>query len=141
MSDLSPRALFAARLLQARQLRGLSQRALGDRMGLGKDTGSTRINRYESQASAIGFDSLEALARTLQVPPAYLLAESAPMADAILALAGNPQQERLAALLQALQAAPPLAEAILRLVELPEQAREQALAALQDVVAGESPGR
>jgi len=62
VSNPSPRALFAARLIQARQLRGLSQRALGDRMGLGKAKGSTRINRYEQQTSATSFDSLGELA-------------------------------------------------------------------------------
>ena len=60
MADSSVRALFAARLVQARQLRALSQRALGDRMGLGKEKGSSRINRYEHQITAIGFDNLEA---------------------------------------------------------------------------------
>lgn len=131
--------MFAARLLQARQLRGLSQRALGDRMGLGKDTGSTRINRYESQASAIGFESLEQLAAALNVPPAYLLAESAPMADAILTLSGHPDQARLAALLQVLQAVPELAEGVSMLVELPERQRKQALTALREL-AGDAPG-
>ena len=51
MADSSVRALFAARLVQARQLRALSQRALGDRMGLGKEKGSSRINRYEHQVA------------------------------------------------------------------------------------------
>lgn len=82
LPDSSPRALFAARLIQARQLRGLSQRALGDRMGLGKDKGSSRINRYEHQVTAIGFDSLGLLAQLLDVPVAYLLADDAAMADA-----------------------------------------------------------
>ena len=63
MADPTLRALFAARLMQARQLRALSQRALGDRMGLGKQKGSSRINRYEHQVTAIGFDSLETLAQ------------------------------------------------------------------------------
>ena len=58
MADPTLRALFAARLMQARQLRALSQRALGDRMGLGKQKGSSRINRYEHQVTAIGFDNL-----------------------------------------------------------------------------------
>lgn len=108
-------------------------------MGLGKDTGSTRINRYESQASAIGFESLEQLAKTLNVPPAYLLAESAPMADAILALSGHPEQARLAAMLQVLQAMPALADGVLMLAELPERQREQALAALR-MLAGDAAG-
>ena len=102
-------------------------------MGLGKEKGSTRVNRYERQSSAIGFESLETLAQALGVPPAYLLAESAPMADAILALSGHPEQARLTALLQAMQAEPGLADAVLRLVELPAHERDKALAALQVV--------
>ena len=71
MTDSSPRTLFAARLVQARQLRGLSQRSLGDRMGLGKTKGSTRINRYEQQASATSFDSLGELAQALPTLETY----------------------------------------------------------------------
>lgn len=95
------RTLFAARLIQARQLRGLSQRALGDLMGLGKEKGSSRINRYEHQVTAIGFDNLEKLAEILQVPVAYLLAETPEMADAILALSGcsNERQTTFATLM------------------------------------------
>ncbi|MCC4610013.1 helix-turn-helix domain-containing protein [Xanthomonas campestris pv. zinniae] len=90
MSD-TPSTLFSNRLVQARQLRGLSQRALGDRMGLGKKTGSTRINRYEQQASALGLNSLDAVAKALDVPAAYLLAETPQMADAILVIAETPE--------------------------------------------------
>ncbi len=90
------RAVFAARLVQARQLRDLSQRALGDAMGLGKEKGSSRINRYEHQVTAIGFDNLEQLAKALNVPPAYLLADTPGMADAILALAQMSEEERIA---------------------------------------------
>jgi transcriptional regulator with XRE-family HTH domain len=121
VSKITAHAVFAARLVQARLLRGLSQRALGDRMGLGKQTGSTRINRYEQQVSAIGFDSLIQLAETLNVPMAYLLADSAPVADAILALSqANPaQQADTARLLQALSAKPEMLNALLRLLDLP----------------------
>ena len=97
-------------------------------MGLGKDTGSTRINRYEQQASAISFDSLIAVAQALDVPPAYLLADSPEMADAILALSGSPT---LARLVQVLRATPELADAALRLAELPNEERDKALAALR----------
>lgn len=87
---LSLRDRFAARLKQARRLRGLSQRALGDEMGLGKDTGSTRINRYERGTSDLSLASLEELAAALAVPPAYLVADNARLADAILALSAHP---------------------------------------------------
>lgn len=55
-------------------------------MGLGKEKGSSRINRYEHQVTAVGFDNLQKLAEILEVPVAYLLAETPAMADAILAL-------------------------------------------------------
>ena len=132
MSDSSPIALFAARLVQARQLRGLSQRALGDRMGLGKTTGSTRINRYEQQTSAGSFESLGKLAEALQVPPAYLLADSDPMADAILELgkATDQQQAKFALVLQGLNADPALVKALLLVLALPKRERDKARKAL-----------
>ena len=132
MTEFPPRALFAARLVQARQLRGLSQRALGDRMGLGKTTGSTRINRYEQQTSAGSFESLGELAEALQVPAAYLLADSAPMADAILELgkADDQQQAKFALLLQGLNADPAMVKALLKLLELPKRERDKARKAL-----------
>lgn len=95
MTKPSARTLFAARLVQARELRGLSQRALGDLMGLGKDKGSSRINRYEHQVTAVGFDNLQKLAEILEVPVAYLLAETPGMANAILALAKMPEEKRI----------------------------------------------
>lgn len=109
-------------------MRGLSQRALGDRMGLGKDKGSSRINRYEHQVTAIGFDNLEKLAEVLDVPVAYLLAENASMADAILALAeaNARQQADLGLLLKQLNAVPELVKALLQLPQL-SSARRKAL--------------
>lgn len=83
-------ALFAARLVQARKLSGLSQRSLGDKVGLGKATGSTRINRYERAVSSPGLAGLEALANALDVPAAFLLAEPV-IAQAILAFKEIPE--------------------------------------------------
>ena len=133
VTESTPRALFAARLLQARQLRGLSQRALGDRMGLGKAKGSTRINRYEQQTSATSFESLGELAQALQVPPAYLVADSAPMADAILALGQvtDERQAKFAELLRGLQTDPALVKALLRVVALPKRERDKVRKAMQ----------
>lgn len=138
MPKLSTRALFAVRLIQAREMRGLSQRALGDRMGLGKEKGSSRINRYEHQVTAIGFDNLEKLAEVLNVPAAYLLAESASMADAILALASaKPQQQAdLAVLLQALGEDPALAKALLQFLKRPKQERDRIKKLLQSSADG-----
>ncbi|MEL6046734.1 helix-turn-helix transcriptional regulator [Stenotrophomonas maltophilia] len=129
MPDSSPRALFAARLVQARQLRGLSQRALGDRMGLGKDKGSSRINRYEHQVTAIGFDNLELLAQVLEVPVAYLLADDAAMADTILAMAeaDTAQRDALATLVPALVHDPALLSRLVKLLALPKREQAKAL--------------
>lgn len=63
-------------------------------MGLGKDKGSSRINRYEHQVTAVGFDNLQKLAEILKVPAAYLLAETPAMADAILALSSVSEAQR-----------------------------------------------
>jgi transcriptional regulator with XRE-family HTH domain len=132
VSDSSPRALFASRLIQARQLRGLSQRALGDRMGLGKDKGSSRINRYEHQVTAIGFDNLGLLAQQLDVPVAYLLADDAAMADTILALAqaDDAQRDALAVLIPALVEDPTLLSKLVKLLQLPKREQPKALKAL-----------
>ena len=133
LADPSLRALFAARLVQARQLRGLSQRALGDQMGLGKDKGSSRINRYEHQVTAIGFENLETLAKVLNVPPAYLLADGPEMADAILAVAdaNPPHQAQLAQVLAVLSGNPTLTKALLKaLAQQSPKALKDALASL-----------
>ncbi|APP76912.1 DNA-binding protein [Xanthomonas vesicatoria ATCC 35937] len=121
MPESSPRALFAARLAQARQLRGLSQRALGDRMGLGKEKGSSRINRYEHQVTAIGFDNLNTLAQVLDVPVAYLLADDASMADAILALsqADEAQRKVLTKLIPAVLQDPSMLSKLVELLQAP----------------------
>lgn len=129
MPHPSPRTLFAARLVQARQLRGLSQRALGDRMGLGKDKGSSRINRYEHQVTAIGFDNLATLAQVLDVPVAYLLAEDAATADSILALsqADSGQRDAFAMLIPALVQDPALLPKLMTLLQSPKREQSKAL--------------
>lgn len=78
-------------------------------MGLDKDTASARISRYESGAMSISLEALFEMARALEVPPAYLLASSASMADAVLALGQQPprQQDQLAKVLGKLAKLPP----------------------------------
>jgi len=80
-------AIFAKRLKQARAMRGLSQRALGALVDKdqSKDKGSVRINRYEQQVNRADMDSAAALAKALDVPVAYLFAETDDLAELILA--------------------------------------------------------
>lgn len=101
-------------------------------MGLGKAKGSTRINRYEQQTSATSFESLSDLAEALDVPPAYLLADSAAMADAILELGkiDERQQANLALVLQGLNTDPALVNVLLKVLELSKPERDKACEAL-----------
>jgi transcriptional regulator with XRE-family HTH domain len=98
LSDTLASAVFAKRLKQARELRGLSQRALGDALGLGKRVGSTRINRYEQQVSLCDMETASKIARELGVPLAYLFAESDDLAELILAYAQLSKADRAKAL-------------------------------------------
>ncbi len=101
-------------------------------MGLGKDKGSSRINRYEHQVTAIGFDNLDTLAKVLDVPVSYLLADDAAMADAILALyqADEAQRNGLAMLIPALVQDPTLLSKLVKLLQLPKREQPKALKAL-----------
>ncbi|MBF6023089.1 helix-turn-helix domain-containing protein [Lysobacter niastensis] len=85
MTTLPAISVFAKRLKQAREARGLSQRELGDHIGLGKQVGSTRINRYEQQKSRCDMDTAAQIAKELGVPLAFLFAESDTLAEMILA--------------------------------------------------------
>jgi len=89
--------LFAARLKQARELRGIaSQRALGVLMGLDKKLASSRVNRYETEVSGIDLDGLGRLADVLGVPMAYLVAEDESTAAVVLALSKLTASQRAA---------------------------------------------
>lgn len=101
-------------------------------MGLGKEKGSSRINRYEHQVTAIGFDNLGLLAQLLDVPVAYLMADDARMADAILALsqAHDDQWDALATLIPALVQDPALLPKLVQRLELPMRERRKASEAL-----------
>ena len=103
-------------------------------MGLGKEKGSSRINRYEHQITAIGFDNLGLLAQLLDVPVAYLLADDAAMADAILALAQADEGQRdvLAILIPALVKDPALLTKLVKLLQLPKREQPKALKDLAD---------
>ncbi|CRX69070.1 MULTISPECIES: helix-turn-helix domain-containing protein [Stenotrophomonas] len=100
--------MFAARLKQARELRGIaSQRALGVLMGLDKKLASSRVNRYETEVSGIDLDGLGKLADVLGLPMAYLVAEDEVIADAILALSRMSRKERVRALRALIEAPAP----------------------------------
>jgi transcriptional regulator with XRE-family HTH domain len=96
--------VFAARLIEARLLRGLSQRALGAKVRESKAQGSALVNRYEAGRSFATLPTLEELARALEVPMASLLAETPAVAEAIRLLSKQSEatQGRMVAALQEL---------------------------------------
>lgn len=83
MPKLPASALFASRLKARRTELGLSQAELGVRMGLPEDVASTRINRYEKGVHAPDLDTMEAMAKELGVPVAYLLTKDERLAEMI----------------------------------------------------------
>lgn len=86
--------MFSKRLKLARSSAGVSQRGLGALIGLGKTVGSTRINRYEQQKSLCDMETAAQLADQLDVPLAYLFAESDLLADMILAFSNLTQADQ-----------------------------------------------
>ncbi|TPG50761.1 XRE family transcriptional regulator [Rhodanobacter glycinis] len=82
---VDPRAVFCARLKQAREAAGLSQKELGILAGLDRFVASTRINRYEKGIHKADVQTAERLARVLTVPLAYLYSGDERLARAIIA--------------------------------------------------------
>lgn len=89
--------VFARRLRFARERAGLSQRELGRRIGMKDDAASPRINQYESGTHVPRADTVEAIARELKIPVAYLFADGERLARMILAFSQLPaaEQERI----------------------------------------------
>jgi transcriptional regulator with XRE-family HTH domain len=83
MTKIDVHAHFIARLRAARTAVGLSQTALGMRMGLTKDIASTRINRYETGASEPDLRTAERMAKELGVSVSWLVCTDPKLADMI----------------------------------------------------------
>lgn len=94
---IDPLVVVATRLKEARTRRGLSQKQLGIAAGLDEFVASARINRYERGVHHPDPVTLQRLADTLGVPPAYLVASDDRLARAILAFTALPAktQERV----------------------------------------------
>lgn len=103
MSSSNLRSMFTKRLKEARLALGISQRELGRRIGLSEEVVSSRVTRYELGTSEPDFATASKLAKELDVPLAYLLADNDALADIILAVASMPatEQRKLAAELKA----------------------------------------
>jgi len=78
--------VWPRRLKEARLKAGLSQRALGIAAGIDASVASTRINRYEVGVHKADFQIAVHLAKVLNVPAAFLYAESDEIAAVLIAL-------------------------------------------------------
>jgi transcriptional regulator with XRE-family HTH domain len=78
-------SVVARRMREARQLAGLSQRAVGIGAGIDASTASTRINQYERGKHRPGLRTVERIAIYLSIPTPYFYAESDRLAAWILA--------------------------------------------------------
>lgn len=78
-------------------MRGLSQRALGALVDKDNDKGrgATRINRYEQLVNRADIETAGELAKALDVPLAYLFAETDDLAEWILEFSSLDVQERV----------------------------------------------
>lgn len=76
--------VWGRRLKDARIAAGLSQKQLGIAAGLDPFVSSARINRYELGVHKADYKIAQLLAKTLDIPTAYLYAEDDDLADLIL---------------------------------------------------------
>jgi transcriptional regulator with XRE-family HTH domain len=79
--DSSP---FTIRLKQARGLRGISQKQLGIQAGIDPFVASARMNQYERGVHSPDFGTVQAIAKVLNVPTAFLYCEEDELAELIL---------------------------------------------------------
>ncbi|WP_213604852.1 helix-turn-helix domain-containing protein [Pseudoxanthomonas japonensis] len=83
MTQTDAHAVFILRLKQARKAMGLSQTALGIRMGIPEETASARINRYERGTSEPDLRTAEKIAKALNVSLSWLVCTDSRLAAAI----------------------------------------------------------
>lgn len=77
-------------------MRGLSQRSLGALVDKERDKnrGAARVNRYEQQVNLADIEKAAELAEALNVPLAYLFADSDELAELILSYSTlDPKQQ------------------------------------------------
>ena len=86
--------IFSRRLRQAREERGLSQRALGIEAGLDEFVASTRVNRYETGVHQPDLQTLQRIADVFDLPVAYFFAEDDGLAEVILNFHRSKQRKR-----------------------------------------------
>jgi transcriptional regulator with XRE-family HTH domain len=81
--------VYSRRLREAREARGISQRNLGIKAGLDEFVASTRVNRYETGVHQPSLQTMQKLAKALDMPVAYFYAEDDNLAQVISSFASR----------------------------------------------------
>lgn len=84
---------MARRLREARERKGLSQRALGVAAKIKEESASPRMNQYEQGKHAPDYLTLSHLASALEVPVPYFYTEDEQLAGLLLLLHDLPPSE------------------------------------------------
>ena len=88
------RDILGKRLREAQERVGFSQRGLEVHIGLPPKKASVYINRWERQGVQPTWENIEKMARTLETPSAFFLAEDDVLAEIILLANGMPTAEK-----------------------------------------------
>lgn len=94
MADKGSLPVYSRRLREAREARGISQRSLGIQAGLDEFVASTRVNRYETGVHQPDLQTLQHLARVLDLPVAYFYAEDDALARLIAEFKSKNKKKR-----------------------------------------------
>lgn len=94
MSEKRELPVYSRRLREAREACGISQRNLGIQAGLDDFVASTRVNRYETGVHQPDLQTLQQLAKVLDLPVAYFYAEDDELARLIRDFKGQGKHKR-----------------------------------------------
>jgi transcriptional regulator with XRE-family HTH domain len=86
--------VYSRRLREAREVCGISQRNLGIDAGLDDFVASTRVNRYETGVHQPDLQTMQQLAKVLDLPVAYFYAEDDELARLIKDFKGSSKRKR-----------------------------------------------
>ncbi len=88
------RDTFRNRLREARERAGFSQRGLAVKIGLPPKKASVYVNRWERQGKQPCWEDIAKMARVLEIPPAFFLADDDLLAQIILLAGGMTETDR-----------------------------------------------
>ncbi|AKH68806.1 MAG: helix-turn-helix transcriptional regulator [Zhongshania sp.] len=95
MASISP---LPQRLLEARTLKGISQKKLGIQLGMEPGSASGRMNHYEKGRHTPDYPTLKRIAAELDVPVAYFFCESRIIAELVCRIEKLSEKEQKALL-------------------------------------------